>query len=93
MAIQGSVGMNDSNATAPLPPSAKTASRSPAAERMRRHRQRRRDGLRCLVIELRETEIDALVIRGLLRPETRNDTPAIIEALYAFLDRALSGQA
>ena len=32
---------------------------SPAASRMRRHRQRRRDGLRCLVIELRETEIDA----------------------------------
>ena len=34
---------------------------SHAAERMRRHRQRRRDGLRCLTIELRETEIDALV--------------------------------
>jgi hypothetical protein len=32
-----------------------------AAERMRRHRQRRRDGLRCLVIELRETEIDVLL--------------------------------
>ena len=30
--------------------------RSPAAERMRRHRERRRDGLRCLTIELRETE-------------------------------------
>ena len=29
---------------------------SPAAERMRRHRERRRDGLRCLTIELRETE-------------------------------------
>jgi hypothetical protein len=32
-----------------------------AAERMRRHRQRRRDGLRCLVIEVRETEIDVLL--------------------------------
>jgi hypothetical protein len=64
-----------------------------AAERMRRHRQRRRDGLRCLVIELRETEIDALISKGLLKAETRNDTNAIIEALYAFLDRALSGQA
>jgi hypothetical protein len=26
---------------------------SPAAERMRRHRERQRDGLRCLLIELR----------------------------------------
>ena len=32
---------------------------SSAAERMRLHRQRRRDGLRCLVIELRATEIEA----------------------------------
>jgi hypothetical protein len=38
--------------------------RTPAAERMRRHRQRRRDGLRCLVVELRETEIDVLVQKG-----------------------------
>ena len=37
---------------------------NPAAERMRRHRQRRRDGLRCLMIELRETEIDVLVAKG-----------------------------
>jgi hypothetical protein len=28
---------------------------------MRRHRERRRDGMRCLTIELRETEIDALI--------------------------------
>ena len=35
-------------------------------ERMRRHRQRQRNGLRCLVIELRETEIDTLIRKGLL---------------------------
>jgi hypothetical protein len=29
---------------------------SAAALRMRRHRERRRDGLRCMAIELRETE-------------------------------------
>ena len=40
--------------------------RSPAAERMRLHRERRRRGLRCLVIELRETEVDALIRGGLL---------------------------
>lgn len=62
---------------------------SPAAQRMRRHRERRRDGLRCVMIELRETEIDAFVRRGLLSHETRNVPSAIINALYAFLDNTL----
>jgi hypothetical protein len=72
-----------------LPSSAEPAARTAAAERMRRHRQRRRDGLRCLVIELRETEIDVLIRKGLLKPETRNDTSAIIDALYAHLEITL----
>ena len=66
-----------------------SAGRSAAAERMHRHRERRRDGLRCLMIELRETEIDALIQRGFLNDETRNDLGAIIDALYAFLDSTL----
>ena len=49
-----------------------TPTRSTAAERMRRHRQRRRERLRCLTIELRETEINALIRKELLKPETRN---------------------
>jgi hypothetical protein len=60
---------------------------SPAAERMRLYRERRRSGLRCLSIELRETEIDALIRKGLLKSEMRNDTAEIIDALYAHLDR------
>lgn len=56
---------------------------SPAAERMRRHRERRREGLRCLVIELRETEIDGLIRRGFITTEARNDPGAIIDGLYA----------
>ena len=74
-----------------LPPllSAEPASRSPAAERMRRHRQRRRDGLRCFMIELRETEIDALIRKGLLAQENRDDYDSVQSALYAFLDDAL----
>ena len=63
--------------------------RSAAAERMRAHRERRRQGLRCLMIELRETEIDALIRKGLLKPETRNNANALSEALYAFLDGTL----
>ena len=70
-------------------PSAEPVTRTAAAERMRRHRQRRRDGLRCLVIELRETEIDTLIRKGLLKPETRNDTSAIIDALYIHLENTL----
>jgi hypothetical protein len=64
---------------------------SAAAQRMRRHRQRRHDGLRCLKIELRETEIDELIRKGVLKSETRNDRNAIIQALYAFLDDSLNG--
>jgi hypothetical protein len=63
---------------------------SPAAERMRRHRQRRRDGLRCLAIELRATEVDALIGRGLMKAEMRNNSNAILGALYLFLDGALN---
>jgi hypothetical protein len=60
---------------------------------MRRHRERHRNGMRCMRVELRETEIDALVARGFLKHETRNSTNAVLDALYAFLDRTLNGSA
>jgi hypothetical protein len=47
--------------------------RSPAAERMRRHRSRKRKGLRCVSVQLRETEIDVLIKMGLLTADARND--------------------
>jgi hypothetical protein len=56
---------------------------------MRRHRERRRDGLRCLTIELRETEIDGLIRRGFLKSEMRNNKNAVLKALYAFFDRTI----
>jgi hypothetical protein len=62
---------------------------SAAALRMRRHRERRRDGLRCMTIELRDTEIDALIRRGLLEEDARNNRRAVISAFYGFLDRTL----
>ena len=65
------------------------AARSPAAERMRLHRERKRNGLRCLMIELRETEIDSLIKKQLLKREMRNDVGAIAGALYSFLEREL----
>jgi hypothetical protein len=71
------------------PPATDLSPRSAAAERMRLHRDRRRQGLRCLTIELRETEIDALIGKGLLRADARNDQSAVYHALYAHLDRTL----
>ena len=68
------------------PPTAAPTTRSAAAERMRAHRQRRRDGLRCLTIELRETEIDTLIGK---KAVARNDEDAIRDALYAHLERTL----
>jgi hypothetical protein len=56
---------------------------------MRRHRKRRREGLRCLTIQLRETEIDALIYRGMLKAEMRNSKNAILNALHAYFDITL----
>jgi hypothetical protein len=62
---------------------------SAAALRMRRHRERRKDALRCLTIELRETEVTALIRKGFLKDGTRNDLRAVKSAFYGFLDRTL----
>jgi len=67
--------------------------RSAAAKRMRLHRERRRNGMRCITIELRATEIDGLIHKGLLRTEKRNDVNAVLEALYAHLERTLDSTA
>ena len=71
------------------PPTSTPAPCSAAAERMRAHRQRRRDGLRCVTIELRETEIDVLVRKGMLKADARNNQDAIRDALYALLEAQL----
>jgi hypothetical protein len=63
---------------------------SSAAKRMRLHRERRRAGMRCLMIELRETEIDALIRKGFLKAETRKDTSKIADAIYAYFDHELT---
>jgi hypothetical protein len=52
---------------------------SQSAARMRRHRQRQRNGLRCISVELHELEIETLIRKGLLKWETRNDRNAIIK--------------
>ena len=73
--------MTDTSLAAPP-----TRSRSPGAERMRRHRDRRQKGLRCVRIELRETEIDVLIRRGRLADDSRGDLAAVRKALHGFFD-------
>ena len=72
-----------------IPPNTASATRSAAAERMRRHRERRQMGLRCITIQVWDREIEMLIRRGLLPAEMRNDLHEIREALYVHLDRTL----
>ena len=65
------------------------ATPSAPALRMRRHRERRRHGLRCLTLQVREREIDVLVRKGLLTAGTRNSVHEITMAFYRFLDLTL----
>ena len=67
------------------PPAAKLGPMS-AAERMRRVRQRSRQGLFCLTLELRQSEVDALVARARLKLEERTSRAAIANAIYSVLD-------
>jgi hypothetical protein len=45
--------------------------------------------MRCLTLEVRETEIDALIRKGMLKAVARNDQDAIRDALYSHLDLTL----
>lgn len=60
---------------------------SPAAERMRRTRERRRAGQRCVPVVVFDREVEALVKIGLLDEVARNDTHAIGNALGKLMDR------
>jgi hypothetical protein len=56
------------------------------AERMRRYRERRRRGLSCIRVQLRQNEVDALIACGLLHPDERQDRIALATALHRYLD-------
>ena len=74
-----------------FPMSAAPTTQPTGPHRMRLHRARRRAGLRCLTLEVREIEIATLIRRGLLRPDSRQDNAAVRNALYSLLDRHLGG--
>ena len=54
-----------------------TVTRTSGAERMKLHRERKRNKMRCLMMELRNEEIDALIAKKFLKPEMRDDREAI----------------
>jgi hypothetical protein len=70
--------------------SAEPINRSRAAERMRAHRDRKKSGMCCVMLELRATEIDALIQKGFLKADARNDKSEIADALYSYFDRELA---
>jgi hypothetical protein len=67
-------------------PVEKESANSASTLRMRLHRQRRSRNLRCVMVELREREIDALIHRTGLPPDDRADHAAIRKVLYGFFD-------
>ena len=56
------------------------ASRS-STSRMKRHRERRRQGTRCVTVDVNQSEVDALVVRGYLSEEERDNGSAIKKAI------------
>jgi hypothetical protein len=67
-------------------PGAGKQGHSTAAERMCRHRDRRRRGLLCFRIELTENVINELIRRKRLSPDYRANPNAVGEALQRYLD-------
>jgi hypothetical protein len=61
------------------------------AKRMRATRRRRREGLRCILLDLRDDEIDRLIALGHLRQADREDKNEVLLALYRFLDHSALG--
>ena len=52
-----------------------------SAARTRRHRERRRRGTRCVTVDVNQSELDALVVRGYLSEEERDNGMAIKKAI------------
>ena len=60
-----------------------------AAERMTLYRKRKIGGLRCVMLEVRKSEIAGLVRAGLLDKNESNDLWALKATLYRHLEETL----
>ena len=63
---------------------------SPSAERMRRHRERRKLGKTVISLELSGSTIETLVALGWLPESEQNDISKIVVAFRRFAGRALA---
>ena len=66
-------------------------SSTPAAQRMRAHRKRRREGSFIVPVQLDPPEIDGLVRRKLLRPGQRQDPEALQVAVQGLIYQVSDG--
>jgi hypothetical protein len=55
----------------------------PNTLRVRRHRQRRPEGLRLLTVEIPEPVIEAAIARGLLKPEDCTQSSSVMRSAFA----------
>ncbi len=63
---------------------------SPAAERQRRHRERKRRGLVLAHAEVPDRIVEALVNKGLLREAQATDSRAIVKALVDAAEKSVT---
>jgi hypothetical protein len=63
----------------------------PAAQRMRAHRKRRREGSFIVRVQLDQPDIDGFVRLKLLRPGQRQDTEALQVAVRALIYQVFDG--
>ena len=75
------------------PTQVRTRSASPGAQRMRRYRQRRRQGTFYIRVELSVPDINALVRLRFLRNAQRRDPEALQVAVMSLIYRVLEGAA
>jgi hypothetical protein len=54
----------------------------PSTQRVRRYRERRREGLGLLTLEMPETVIEVAIARGFLKPEDSNLAWSVIDSVY-----------
>ncbi len=66
-----------------------TRSSTPAAERMRRHRNLGRRGMRTVRIRVTHARIDALIAKRYLEADKRADVNAVQAAIRAFISDKL----
>ncbi len=74
------------------PNSAAARSRPTSAARTQLYRDRRAKGLRCVILEVREREVDELVRRGLLQESDRDNPTELCRAIGRLLDGWMQGR-